>query len=166
MWQDLLFVFSTDNGGPIYYNGTAGGNNYPLRGGKMNNWEGGIRGNAFVAGGFLPPAVRGTRCASQEEIAVPLLPNRQSCLAVLRSPIMPLRDSGSRPDSPIPPTRSISPFPCRFDGMVALWDWYGTFASLAGVDATDHRAAAAGLPPIDSYDLTSVLLGKMKTSPR
>ena len=38
MWDDLLLVFSTDNGGPIYYNGTAGANNYPLKGGKMNNW--------------------------------------------------------------------------------------------------------------------------------
>lgn len=63
MWDNLLFVFSTDNGGPIYYNGSAGANNYPLRGGKMNNFEGGIRGNAFVSGGFLPPSVRGTKYA-------------------------------------------------------------------------------------------------------
>ena len=41
MWDNLLIVFSTDNGGPIYANGTAGANNYPLKGGKMNNWEGG-----------------------------------------------------------------------------------------------------------------------------
>ena len=27
----------------------------------MSNWDGGIRGNAFVSGGFLPPAVRGAR---------------------------------------------------------------------------------------------------------
>ena len=27
----------------------------------MSNWDGGIRGNAFVSGGFLPPAVRGTK---------------------------------------------------------------------------------------------------------
>lgn len=114
MWDNLLFVFSTDNGGPIYYNGSAGANNYPLRGGKMNNFEGGIRGNAFVSGGFLPPSVRGT----------------------------------------------------KFDGLVALWDWYATFAVLAGVDPTDHRAAAAGLPPIDSVDLSPVLLGKAGAYPR
>ena len=61
MWDDLLLVFSTDNGGPIYFNGSAGANNYPLKGGKMNNWEGGIRGNAFVSGGFVPPAMRGVK---------------------------------------------------------------------------------------------------------
>ena len=42
-------------------NGTAGANNYPLKGGKMEQWEGGIRVNAWVSGGFLPPKVRGTK---------------------------------------------------------------------------------------------------------
>ena len=27
----------------------------------MSNWEGGIRGNSWVSGGFLPAAVRGTK---------------------------------------------------------------------------------------------------------
>ena len=81
----------------------------------MSNWEGGIRGNSFASGGFLPEAVRGT----------------------------------------------------KFDGLTTIWDWYGTFASLAGVDPTDHRAAAAGLPKVDSYDLTEVLLnGPQAQSPR
>ncbi len=39
-------TYHADNGGPIYNNGTAGANNWPLRGGKMSNWEGGIRVNA------------------------------------------------------------------------------------------------------------------------
>jgi hypothetical protein len=30
---------------------------------------------------------------------------------------------------------------------------YGTFARLGGVDPTDHAAAAAHLPPVDSYDM-------------
>ncbi len=39
MWDDMVVVFSADNGGPIYGNtGTGGANNYPLKGGKMNNW--------------------------------------------------------------------------------------------------------------------------------
>ena len=36
----------------------GGVNSYPLRGGYMNNWEGGIRVAALVNGGFLPELVR------------------------------------------------------------------------------------------------------------
>lgn len=36
---------------------------------------------------------------------------------------------------------------------------YGTFAELAGIDPTDWRAAAAGLPPVDSHSLAPVILG-------
>jgi len=31
MWENTVIVFSTDNGGPIYNNGSAGANNYPLK---------------------------------------------------------------------------------------------------------------------------------------
>ena len=58
----------------------------------MNNFDGGIRGNSFVSGGFLPPAVRGT----------------------------------------------------RFDGLVALWDWYHTFCSLA---VHTYKNQAPSQPP-------------------
>lgn len=68
-WENTLLVLSADNGGPVYgpaygcgtCDGSAGANNFPLRGGKHSNWEGGVRANAFVSGGFLPEAVRGTR---------------------------------------------------------------------------------------------------------
>ena len=49
LWNNTLFVMSSDNGGPVYFNGTSGANNYPLRGGKTSNFEGGIRVPAFVA---------------------------------------------------------------------------------------------------------------------
>jgi len=58
MWEDTLVVFTSDNGGPIYEPG--GANNYPLKGGKFNDWEGGVRSNAFVAGGVIPNEKRGT----------------------------------------------------------------------------------------------------------
>jgi arylsulfatase B len=44
-----------DNGGHL---GNSQ-NNYPLRGGKMTEFEGGLRQSAFVSGGFLPPQMRG-----------------------------------------------------------------------------------------------------------
>lgn len=47
-----------------------------------------------------------------------------------------------------------------------LWDWYATFCAFAGVDAADRRAAAAGLPPIDSHDLSALVMGTNTTSPR
>lgn len=107
MWDDLVIVFMSDNGGPISEHGMTGGNNYPLKGGKYSNWEGGIRINSFVSGGFLHPSRRGR----------------------------------------------------RYRGLVAAWDWYATFASLAGVDATDFRAQASGLPPVDSIDMSELLVG-------
>ena len=61
MWDNTLFVFSSDNGGPVYFNGTSGANNYPLRGGKMSNFEGGIRVPAFAAGGVLPERMHGAK---------------------------------------------------------------------------------------------------------
>ena len=57
LWNNLLLVVSSDNGGPLYVGG--GGNNYPLKGGKFSDWQGGVRVNGFVAGGFLPEAMRG-----------------------------------------------------------------------------------------------------------
>ena len=68
MWNHTLVVCSSDNGGPLYdgpypapaVNG-GGGNNFPLRGAKLSDWEGGIRVNAFVSGGLLPETVRGSR---------------------------------------------------------------------------------------------------------
>jgi arylsulfatase I/J len=114
MYDNTLIVFSSDNGGPIYNNGSAGANNFPLRGGKMSNWEGGVRVNAWVSGGFLPEKVRGT----------------------------------------------------KEENYVCLWDWYATFSHLAGVDPTDTRAAKAGLPPIDSFNMWPLLSGQNSTGPR
>jgi len=109
MWKNLLLVFLGDNGGAISKGGNVGGNNWPLTGGKYNNWEGGIRTTSFISGGYLPKHRRGT----------------------------------------------------TYEGLVAGWDWYATFSSMAGVDPhKDAKAEAANLPPVDSIDLTSVILGE------
>jgi len=114
IWDNTVIALHADNGGPIYHSGVAGANNYPLKGGKMSNWDGGIRVNAFVSGGFLPQSVRGT----------------------------------------------------KQEGLMAGWDWYATWAALAGVDPTDMRAAAASLPPIDSHNLWPLISGQTENSPR
>ena len=57
LWDNTLLVVSSDNGGPV---GTgAGANNYPLKGGKHTDWQGGVRVAAFVSGGYLPEDRRG-----------------------------------------------------------------------------------------------------------
>jgi len=54
MYDNTLIVYSADNGG------VSSGINYPLRGEKHSNWEGGMRTAAFVSGGFVPEPLRGT----------------------------------------------------------------------------------------------------------
>lgn len=112
MWDELLWITLSDNGGPV--TNATGANNWPLRGGKLSNFEGGVRANAFASGGFIAPSVRGTRSSE----------------------------------------------------LVAACDLYATFAALAGVDPTDHRAAAAGLPPVDGLDVSGLFTGANSTSPR
>lgn len=57
MWANTLFIWAADNGGPQF----EAANNYPLRGGKMTDYQGGVRVAAFATGGLIPPVVRGTR---------------------------------------------------------------------------------------------------------
>ena len=113
LWQDTLMVLSSDNGGPAAPI-ESGSSNWPLRGGKYSDFEGGIRVAAFASGGYLPAAARGTTT----------------------------------------------------DGMIAIADWLHTFAALAGVDPTDAKAAAAGLPPIDSLNVWPLISHANATSPR
>ncbi len=67
LWDNLLFVTSSDNGGPV--SKSAGANNYPLRGGKHSDWQGGVRVNAFVSGGYLPEKMRGQKTEGYVHIA-------------------------------------------------------------------------------------------------
>jgi arylsulfatase A-like enzyme len=54
MYAASLIVYTSDNGG------TGDGLNYPLRGEKHTNWDGGMRTAAFVSGGLIPAGLRGT----------------------------------------------------------------------------------------------------------
>ncbi len=55
LWNNTLVIYTHDNGAPL----GEGGSNYPLRGGKNGNFEGGVRVPAVVSGGALPAARRG-----------------------------------------------------------------------------------------------------------
>ena len=52
------------------------------------------------------------------------------------------------------------------DGLIESADMYATFCALAGVDPTDARAAAAGLPPVDGLNMWPMISGANLTSPR
>ena len=55
----------------------------------------------------------------------------------------------------------------KLDGLITGWDWYSTFVhGIAGLDPTDHEAAAAGLPPLDSIDQWPYLTGQTTIPPR
>eukprot|EP01060_Flectonema_neradi_P015829 TRINITY_DN22473_c0_g1_i1.p1 TRINITY_DN22473_c0_g1~~TRINITY_DN22473_c0_g1_i1.p1 ORF type:complete len:537 (+),score=95.68 TRINITY_DN22473_c0_g1_i1:45-1613(+) len=51
MYENTLIMWSSDNGGAVHLGG--GANVWPLRGGYLNNWEGGVRAAALLSGGFL-----------------------------------------------------------------------------------------------------------------
>jgi arylsulfatase I/J len=52
------------------------------------------------------------------------------------------------------------------DGLIHVTDWYSTILHLADVDPEDERAAAVGLPPIDSMNVWPLLSGRFPISPR
>ena len=58
MWNNTLFILSSDNGGPNKGDNPAA-NNCPLRGGKYSDFEGGVRVVALVSGGLIPESRRG-----------------------------------------------------------------------------------------------------------
>jgi len=59
MYNDTLFIVTTDNGGPTTECSTTGQSNFPFRGSKCSIWEGGTRGMAFMFWAGLPALAKG-----------------------------------------------------------------------------------------------------------
>lgn len=55
LWANTLVVYTQDNGAPLGH----GGSNFPLRGGKNSNFEGGVRVPTLFSGGAVPAGRRG-----------------------------------------------------------------------------------------------------------
>jgi hypothetical protein len=72
MWDSTLLIFSTDNGGPIYGNGSAGANNYPLKGGKMSKLSCGSRQAQFSLRARAP----GHSCVERVQPSAPCVDSR------------------------------------------------------------------------------------------
>jgi len=56
IWEDTVLVFAADNGGHV----GSSGNNWPLRGEKSSNYEGGVRATAFMHWPGLPNEIKGS----------------------------------------------------------------------------------------------------------
>lgn len=138
LWDETLMVLSSDNGGPLDED-ESGANNAPLRGGKYRS--------APAAGGRL-----GSCC---DRVAAPTHPARSDFEGGIR--MAAFASGGYLP----PAVRGTVN-----EGIFHIADWYATFAALAGVDPTDEKAAAAGLPPIDSVNQWPYLSGATTTAPR
>jgi arylsulfatase B len=63
MWENTLIFMTTDNGALPYSHQTIWsdwGCNWPLRSGKVTNYEGGVKVWAGMSGGLIPPDLRGS----------------------------------------------------------------------------------------------------------
>ena len=105
LWEDTLLLFSADNGGWLLPEGRAGASNYPLRGGKVTDFEGGVRSLAFLAGGYVPAAVRGTRHFGFVSVAD------------WYASVLALAGADTSDDAPgVPPTDSLDVLPSLLSG--------------------------------------------------
>eukprot|EP01083_Nonionella_stella_P293284 997352_1 len=55
IWNNTLFIWTTDNGSPV----SVAGSNYPFRGSKGNNFEGGVHVPLLMSGGRVTSSMKG-----------------------------------------------------------------------------------------------------------
>jgi len=106
LWENTLLLFSADNGGEH----VGPGNNYPLRGGKYTDFEGGTRNVAFASGGWLPAALRGTSTDELMHVA-----DVWATFAALAGDPTPCRDPKTATWNTLHPTGPFVPLPDSVD---------------------------------------------------
>jgi len=142
LYEDTLICFNADNGGPL-----PTGNNWPLKGGKFSNCaphpQAGIcQSELSEEARFGSPSFKPSSRA----------PKASLCLKLGSDSLRfgPTGEGGIRVNA----WASGGYLPAKVRGstvrgLMGGWDWYATWAALAGVeDITDHKAAAAHLPPV------------------
>jgi len=102
LYNDTLVWFSSDNGGPSFAGGPLSSNNFPLRGSKLSDLEGGIRLAAFVGGGFFERSSR--RTAGERLLGLAHLADVSATLVAV--------SSAPSTDASLPPSDSQN-----------LWPW-------------------------------------------
>lgn len=101
MWDNTLFVYSADNGGVgqgisigvFELSKPSTTIDYPKRGEKHSNWNGGMRVAAFVSGGLVPDELRGTSsdliCHVVDWCQRSCVSLKQTCLGIQHLQILP-----------------------------------------------------------------------------
>ena len=144
LWDRTLLIFMSDNGGPIYddnWRGTGGcpDRDRPGMTGPLGREP--YRSTCLDFGGAASnhPLKGGKESFWEGGVRV---------AAFAAGGFIPAAERGSSRDA-----------------LIATADWLASFAALAGVDPTDTKAAAHGLPPIDSIDQSAVLLSGAGSAP-
>lgn len=122
-WDNTVVVVSSDNGGPV--DEERGGNNFPLRGSKANNFEGGIRVNAFAFGGALDPALAGAtteELTAIEDCSSMLSPRTHNPVSLLHAHPETRQSAPGSGCATVPPSPLPSPFTHRVRNIFhACW---------------------------------------------
>ena len=139
MWNDTVFIWSSDNGAAIEQV-TGAKSAWPLRGGYYTNWEGGVRAPGLVNGGFLPASAAGSSASGLMHLA--------DWMATF------CRLAGcDTHDEAAAQVSSAADLSHHTAPSLACWDQHPC-------------TIQAGLPGVDSMDMWDHIVGVNKTSPR
>ena len=147
MWDNRTAPSTGDNGGHLMsFDGTSfGSSNYPLRGGKLTLWEGGVRVPAFITG----PGITGNNHPSIWT-SIPLtcllfkfFSNPPSFLAILACSAS--FERAIRTSNNLLMIISYSTGGREYSGLFHITDWFSTLTTMSKHSFSD-------LHQLDSFD--------------